>query len=255
MRYVTVTLFTLLCVTSAAPVDAVDPERVGGGPLRQGAFLVSSPHLRDPNFLQTVVLLVTYGTEGASGLIINRPSEIPLPKALPDIEGIEKLSQPVYFGGPVNLNLMLALLRADASLPGAQNVLADIYFTTNRKTLTDALRNRNPGKTIRVYAGYSGWGPGQLDHEFARGDWIVMDADPDSVFSEDPSKLWSSFFENREKIQIRFPKPASRQKWVRISAETEMGIRPNSLLISPALGGVPTGSETPKANSVSFDRE
>ncbi|MBI3812006.1 MAG: YqgE/AlgH family protein [Nitrospirae bacterium] len=207
MRYVAVTLFTLLCVMSAVPVDAVDPERVGGGSLRQGVFLFASPRLYDPNFLQTVVLLVTYGKGGASGLIINRPTEIPLPKALPDIEGIEKMSQPVYFGGPVDLNLMLALLRADASLPGAQHVLADIYFTADRKILTDALRDRNPGRTVRVYAGYSGWGPGQLDREFARGDWITVDADPESVFSEDPSKLWSTFFENRGKIQIRFPAP------------------------------------------------
>jgi len=255
MRYVTVTFILLLCVASAAPGDAVDPEWVGGEPLRQGAFLFASPGLRDPNFFQTVVLLVTYGEGGASGLIINRPTRIPLPKALPDIEGIEKLSQPVYFGGPVNLDHMLALLRTDGSLPDAQKVLADIYFTANRKTLTDALQNRNPGNTIRVYAGYSGWGPGQLDREFTRGDWVILDGDPESVFAEDPSKIWSTFFESKDKIQIRFPKPASRQKWVRISAETETGIRPSSLWISPATGGFPTGSEASKANSVSFDRE
>lgn len=208
MRCFSVTLFTLLCVISGAPTDAADPERVGE-PLRQGAFLFSSPRLRDPNFLHTVVLLVTYGKEGASGLIINRPTDVPLDQALPDIKGIKKFLKPVYFGGPVSTNLMLALLRSDASLPGAQQVLDDVYVTANRKILMDVIRNQNPDKTIRIYAGYSGWAPGQLDREFARGDWISMDADPESVFSDDPSKIWPTFFENREKIQIRFSERGS----------------------------------------------
>lgn len=209
MRCFSVTLFTLLCVISGAPADAADPERVGGEPLRQGAFLFSSPRLRDPNFLHTVVLLLTYGKEGASGLIINRPTDVPLEKVLPDLDGIEKVSKPVYFGGPVSTNLMLTLLRSDASLPGARKVLDDVYVTASRKILMEALRNQNPDKQIRIYAGYSGWAPGQLDREFERGDWISMAADPESVFSEDPSKLWSTFFEDQGKIQIRFQEPES----------------------------------------------
>lgn len=255
MRYFTVKLFALFCAMSIVPAEAADPERIGSGPLKPGVFLFSSPRLRDPNFLHTVVFLVTYGSEGASGLIINRPTDVPLHLALPDIEGIEKLSKPVYFGGPVNTGLILALLRADAALPGAQKILDDIYVTANRKIVMAALRNQNPDQRIRIYAGYSGWAPGQLDREFARGDWILMDADPESVFSEHPSRIWPAYFENQEKIQIRLPKPASPQKWVRTSAETEAGIRPNSLLTSPASGGFPTGSDIPKANSVSFERE
>jgi len=261
MRYVTVVFFAFLCAASTVPADAAGPERIGGEPLKPGIFLFSSPRLRDPNFFQTVVFLVTYGKGGASGLIINRPTEVPLPQALPNIEGIEKLSKPVYFGGPVNLGLMMALLRADPSPPGAQKILGDIYFTADRKIVSAALQKPNPDKTIRIYAGYSGWAPGQLDREFERGDWVTMDADPESVFSEDPSKIWSAFFENKEKIQIRFPDPGEaiifpgRQKWVRISAETEAGSHPNSLLISPASAGFPTGSDTPKASSVSFERE
>ena len=208
MRFFSVTLFTLLCVMSVAPADAAGPERLGE-PLRQGAFLFSSPRLRDPNFLHTVVLLVTYGKEGASGLIINRPTDVPLDQVLPDIKGIKTFSKPVYFGGPVSANLMRALLRSDAALPGAQKVLDDIYVTANRKIIMDVLRNPNPDKTIRIYAGYSGWAPGQLDREFARGDWISMDADPESVFSEDPSRIWSTFFENRERTHIRFSERGS----------------------------------------------
>ena len=206
MRYHAVALFILLCVMAGSPAAAADPDRIGE-PLRKGVFLYSAPHLRDPNFAQSVVLLVTYGEEGASGLIINRSTHIAPDRALPNLEGIKKMSTPVHFGGPVNPHLMLILLRSPESLPGAQNVLEDLYFTTDSKILSNALRNQDPDRTIRIYAGYSGWAPGQLDREFARGDWISADADPSSVFSEDPSRLWSTFFENRGKIQIRFPEP------------------------------------------------
>jgi putative transcriptional regulator len=204
MRYILITLFALLRVMSGDPACAAGPEPAGE-PLRQGAFLVSSPRLIDPNFFHTVILLVSYSPEGAVGLIINRPTDASLKKALPDVEGIEKITKPVYFGGPVGMDVLRVLLRSDTPLAGAQKVLADIYATASRTLLTDALRNQNPGKTIRVYAGYAGWAPGQLDREFAHGDWISMDADPEAVFSEDPSNLWSTFFENREKIQIRLP--------------------------------------------------
>ncbi|HTN44680.1 MAG TPA: YqgE/AlgH family protein [Nitrospiria bacterium] len=193
-------------IVPAFPADASGPARTGA-PLRPGIFLLSAPRLNDPNFFHTVVLLVTYGKEGASGLIINRPTDVPLVKALPDLEGTENFSKPIYFGGPVSTNLMLVLLRSNSSLEGARNVLGDIYFTASRKVLTDALVNPDPDKKVRVYAGYSGWAPMQLDAEFVRGDWVIMDADPGAVFAEDPSKIWPAFFEGKEKIQIRVPDP------------------------------------------------
>lgn len=186
------------------PVQASGPAQTGE-PLRSGVFLFSSPRLHDPNFLHTVVLLISYGNDGASGLIINRPTDIPLVKAIPHLEGIEKFSKPIYFGGPVSTNMMLVLLRSTSSLEGAKNVLGDIYFTASRKILTDALGNPDPEKRVRVYAGYAGWAPKQLDAEFVRGDWVIMDADPGAIFSEAPGKIWPAFFEGEGKIQIRLP--------------------------------------------------
>jgi putative transcriptional regulator len=196
----------LIGVVPGIPAAASGPVPTGE-PLRPGIFLLSSPRLQDPNFLRTVVFLISYGKEGASGLIINRPTEISLAQAIPDLEGTEKLSKPVYFGGPVSTNLILVLLRSDSSLEGARKVLANIYFTASRKILTDALGNPDPDNKVRVYAGYSGWAPMQLDAEFVRGDWVTMDADPGAVFAEDPSKIWPAFFEGQGKIQIHFPGP------------------------------------------------
>jgi putative transcriptional regulator len=196
----------LIGIAPGVPADASGPVPTGE-PLRAGIFLLSSPRLQDPNFLHTVVFLISYGKEGASGLIINRPTEISLAQAIPDLEGTEKLSKPVYFGGPVNTNLMLVLLRSDSSLEGARKVLGNIYFTASRKILTDALGKPDPDKKVRVYAGYSGWAPMQLDAEFVRGDWVTMDADPGAVFAEEPSKIWPAFFEGQGKIQIHFLEP------------------------------------------------
>jgi len=208
MRYVRGILLLLGVILAGHPAGAAGPERTTDL-LKPGAFLVSTPHLRDPNFDQTVVLLVTYGDDGAFGLIINRPTDIPLARALPHVEGIEKLSRPIYFGGPVAANRMLVFLRSDSPLKGARKVLDHVYVTGSLEILTDALRGRNPDQRIRIYAGYSGWSPKQLDAEVVRGDWVIMDADPETIFSEDPSKIWPDFFGNQNKIQIKIPKPDS----------------------------------------------
>ncbi|HUK55729.1 MAG TPA: YqgE/AlgH family protein [Nitrospiria bacterium] len=205
-RCVLAALLILVGTAPAIPAQAFEPARTAET-LRPGIFLFSSPRLHDPNFLHSVILLATYGPEGASGVIINRPTDVPLDKALPDMKGIRKLSKPIYFGGPVNMDMVLVLLRSDSPLEGAQKILGNIYFTASRKLLTDALEKPDPDRTVRVYAGYSGWAPMQLDAEFVRGDWVIMDADPGAVFAEDPSKIWPAFFEGREKIQIRLPDP------------------------------------------------
>lgn len=192
-------------MAAGSPANATEGDRLDA-PLKQGVFLFAAPKLSDPHFLHSVVLLVTYGKEGALGVIINRPTDIPLDEALPKMEGIEGLSQPLFLGGPVNRNFLLALFRSDKQPEGAQKVFSDVYFTGDREALGDALLNRGPKRAVRVYAGYAGWGPGQLDREVGRGDWIIMDADQETVFSEDPPEIWPALFEKeRKEIQTHGP--------------------------------------------------
>lgn len=201
------TFLTGLLMVAGSPANASNEDRLDA-PLKQGVFLFAAPKLNDPHFLHSVVLLVTYDKEGALGVIINRPSDIPLDEALPKMEGIEELSQPLFSGGPVNRNFLLALFRSDKQPKGAQKVFSDVYFTGGREALRDALLNRGPDRAVRVYAGYAGWGPGQLDREVGRGDWIIMDADQETVFSEDPSEIWPALFGwEKDEIQIRGLKP------------------------------------------------
>jgi putative transcriptional regulator len=173
--------------------------------LRPGILLFADPELRDPNFSQSVVLLVDYSRGGAMGLIINRPTEIPLKEALPDLDGIQEKSPPLYFGGPVARNSMVVLLRSEKPIEGIKKVLRDVYYTTSKDLLEETLQARSSHQGIRVYAGYSGWAPGQLDHEVSRGDWVIGKARTEIIFSKDPSDAWHEIFNVQEQIEIHGP--------------------------------------------------
>jgi len=173
--------------------------------LKSGILLFAVPELRDPNFLHTVVLLMNYEKGGAMGLIINRPTETPLDQALPDIDGIDKLPIPLYFGGPVHQEQLLILLRSETPPVGSQKVLDDVYFTWRRDALEGLLKKQNPDKGLRIFSGYAGWGPGQLDREVRRGDWVIGKADSAKVFIDDPSDLWPEVFSLQKQIEVRGP--------------------------------------------------
>lgn len=194
----TVTEGFLAIFSDAPPVGAN-----GRSPLhlKQGVFLVAVPQLLDPHFRRTVVLLIAYDKQGAAGVIINRPTDVPLEQALPNLKGIEALSSSLFFGGPVSQNHLTVLLRSDKSLDGAHKVFDNVYVTEKKDHLAEILRNPNPGKNLRIYSGYSGWGPGQLDQEVGRGDWIIITADQDIIFSEEPSKIWPELLKKRERIE------------------------------------------------------
>ena len=170
--------------------------------IRKGVFLVAAPQLSDPNFHRTVVLLIAYEKAGAVGLIINRPTDTPIIKALPDLHRVETLSNSLYFGGPVGQNSLVVLLRSKKLPNEGHKVFNDIYVTQSRDTLAEVLEDPNPERNIRIYAGYAGWGPGQLDRETSHGDWVIIDADPESIFSEKPSEIWTELHKRSKKIEV-----------------------------------------------------
>lgn len=160
--------------------------------LSAGRFLIAGEHLRDPNFAKTVVLLLNYGERGARGVIVNRRSDVKLAAVFPRISGLNQRPDTVYLGGPVARNQLLILLRSNRPRRAAEHVVDDIYLSSSRQVLVDAL---NRAAAVRVYAGYAGWAPGQLDREVARGDWHVLPADADTVFSDRPAKVWQDLID------------------------------------------------------------
>jgi putative transcriptional regulator len=158
--------------------------------LAKGKFLVASRRLRDPNFKETVVLLIDYGLGGAMGLIINRPSEVKLATVFPDIKELKERKDTICVGGPVAVNQMLLLVGSPQVPEASKEVTQDVYISSSWKVLERLMKNVVKDERFRIFAGYAGWAPNQLDFEKARGDWHVLKADAETVFDRKPSEVW-----------------------------------------------------------------
>lgn len=165
----------------------------------QGHFLVASPYLEDPNFLQTVVLLVHHSHEGAFGVVLNRPAENTVKELW------EKITQTpcncdhrVYLGGPVEGPLMAIHAEEEA---GEVEVVPGVFFAAQRENLEKLLSQ--DAQPMKMFVGHSGWGSGQLEHELKEGAWFTTPATSDFIFGSDVD-LWKhvtrrigrSMFEN-----------------------------------------------------------
>lgn len=156
----------------------------------KGRFLIASRNLIDPNFSETVVLLLAHDARGAMGVIINRPTAARMASALPDIEELRDRPDRVYLGGPVAEDLMLILIRSATRPESSRPIFADVYTTGSLAALRKALAKRGKANRLRSYVGHAGWGAAQLDREIARGDWYVTSADAATIFDTTPSEIW-----------------------------------------------------------------
>lgn len=166
--------------------------------LDKGMLLVASRDLPDPNFSETVVLLIAYGPNGTMGVIVNRPSDIKLASVLPSIKSLHGRSDMVYLGGPVLANRVLLLIRAAKAPDDSLAVFGDVYASSSLEVLKHQSEQRGSTQRFRAYAGHAGWAPGQLEAEIAHGDWYVTPADVESVLSPKPRDLWRKLIERVE---------------------------------------------------------
>jgi len=150
----------------------------------QGQFLVASPHLPDSNFFRTVVLMIQHNEEGAFGVILNRPGR----KTVSEIwelvgEGECRSDELVFLGGPVEGPLLAIHTHA----PCAQQAIFDgLYMATRKDYLNRIVRSKRP---FRMFCGYAGWGPGQLESELDAGGWMTHSAIVNDVF-QDADVMW-----------------------------------------------------------------
>lgn len=150
-----------------------------------GQLLVASPRLVDPNFARTVVALLNHDEHGAMGLVINRPTEMPVSDHLP--EWVDRLVSPpvVFYGGPVEQSVAIGLRQSFDPGDGA-TPLPGVGMVDLAEGEAQEARGR-----IRVFAGYSGWGPGQLEDEIEEESWIIVPGFAEDVFSLSPDRLWA----------------------------------------------------------------
>ena len=154
----------------------------------RGRLLLASPALYDPNFRRTVVLVTEHTDEGAVALVLNRPSETAVEDAVPDLAGLVERGEPVYVGGPVQQSAVLVLAEFDDPSEAAEIVLGDVGFPRSDdppEQLAAAMRR------ARVFAGYAGWGPGQLEAELEEQSWLVEPAAGVDLFPERGEDLWA----------------------------------------------------------------
>ena len=181
----------------AAPTRAPAAQRVTEMRPAKGRFLVAVRSLLDPNFAQTVILLTKYGEDGAMGLIVNRSTDIELASLLA-LEGVEKRTETIFIGGPVERSAILLLVRSETHPEKAEQIVGDVYLSADRVLLEKYIAGPEGDERFRLYSGYSGWAAGQLDFEMARGSWHVFPGDAETVFSTRPSKVWRQWIERTE---------------------------------------------------------
>lgn len=161
-----------------------------------GRLLVASPLLPDPNFDRTVVLLLAAGEDGAVGIVLNRPSATLVAGPLPRWEALAASPPVLFLGGPVQHDAVICLARAaGAPEPSGAHALDGGFSAVMPGVGTLDLDLDPTGvvshlRQVRVFAGYAGWGPGQLEAEIAAGAWWVVDADPADAFCDEPGELW-----------------------------------------------------------------
>src|SRR5262249_33592446 len=144
----------------------------------RGHLLIAGPALLDPNFWRTVVLVGEHSEEGALGVVLNRSSETAVEEALPELALLAQDLGTVHVGGPVQPSAVVVLAEF-VEAADAETLVVDSVGFLPSEVDPNALGEL---RRARVYVGYAGWGPGQLDGELAEGSWIVEPAKPDDVF-------------------------------------------------------------------------
>lgn len=160
----------------------------------RGQFLIAGRSLRDPNFFQSIVLIVEHGEGGAMGVVVNRPSGVTVAQALKNHFELPESGEMVYVGGPVERNALFILHNAD-DLDGSETPVLDGVFVGSSPDTFESIVKRsaegNEELKFRVYFGCAGWAPEQLEGELARSDWLVFPAAVDYVFHPDPYDVWN----------------------------------------------------------------
>jgi putative transcriptional regulator len=172
---------TLLLALAWSAIASAQPEAI---------LLVAKPGLPDPDFREAVVL-VTHAEDGANvGVILNRPTTGHLAELAPRFPGAANWREPLYAGGPVLRQVVIALFSSDTRPAAAAfEVLPHVYLSMHPANIEALLAA--PARDMRLYAGFAGWAPQQLEAEIDGGSWYVMRVTPELAFRRDTSGMWA----------------------------------------------------------------
>lgn len=166
--------------------------------LAPGKLLVASRGLADPNFAETVILLVHSDTDSVVGLILNRRTDLPISRVLAPLKTAKDFSDPVYLGGPVETPTVFALLQSKNDVEDAEHVFGGVYWISAKTALEKIISSHPDRGVFHVYLGYAGWNTVQLRNEVRLGGWFIFPADNQTVFNQNPDSLWREMIKKTE---------------------------------------------------------
>ncbi|MBI3648156.1 MAG: YqgE/AlgH family protein [Actinobacteria bacterium] len=153
----------------------------------RGKLLIAGPELWDPNFRRTIVLIGHHDDEGAVGVVLNRVAEVTVEEAVPPLAELVPDGERLFLGGPVQPEAAVVLAEFEEPERAETLAFGSIGFLAGEVDPEEV----GPIRRARVYAGYAGWGPGQLEAEIEEASWILEPALSEDVFAPDPETLWS----------------------------------------------------------------
>jgi len=167
-----------------------------------GHFLIAETELQDPNFFRTVVLVIQHNDEGAFGLVVNRLSDVTVGDVIEPAESSPISGLPVFVGGPVQQNYVFVLhngIPRRYRSEHCEEVSSGVHFEPSFQHVLDYSRSEDyqvppegVAPVIHVFAGYSGWGPGQLERELEEDAWFIHPAQADVIFEKDAQDGWKA---------------------------------------------------------------
>jgi len=157
--------------------------------IQPGTLLLSVPQLQDPNFMHSIVLIGEHSDKGAYGLVLNQTTGLMSGQVFADREDLCESTFPVHIGGPVGRDTLQFLHRAPEVIGGGHELGDGVYIGGELDGLARLLQDADQARgRLRLFLGYSGWGGGQLDGEFAIGSWMPASLDPEVVFSDETAE-------------------------------------------------------------------
>lgn len=181
-----------------------------------GQFLISAKHLRDTNFYRTVVLMVEHNKGGAMGLVINRPSQVTVSRALQGHFELPDTGDVVFTGGPVEKAALFILHNSQEFDGNESPVVPGLFVGNSPRVFEDIVLSASEGHEqlkFRIFAGCAGWAQGQLEGEIGRGDWLTYPATTDIIFHEDPYAIWDTLCHQISQEGDFLPSIPSNPEW------------------------------------------
>jgi putative transcriptional regulator len=188
-------LCTLLVSASAKP--SVGEERQVFG-----FFLVASEEMRDPRFKEAVILVTPHHRGEVVGVVVNKPTETAVSSLFPESELKDERSRQLYSGGPISVQSLLFLIRSKKQPKASLKILDNVFLSADSKVLEQVLRHPKPFDGLRIFTGYAGWKPGQLEAEVKNGYWLLREADTDILFDTEPELIWRKLLASPGKGQL-----------------------------------------------------